>query len=196
MKKLNSIAVFCGSSEGNDLAILKDAQLLGRHLANEHITLVYGGSKIGIMGAVAKAVLDNSGKVIGVIPEFLKLKEVVHLGLDELITTESMHERKLKMHELAEGFIAMPGGLGTLEELFEILTWSQLGLHKKPIGLLNSNHFYDGLVDLLEHMALKGFVRFEDLELLIVHSDIEILLSRMLEYKPSVGPSWLKKNRT
>ena len=148
MIEINSICVFCGSSEGNDIAIIEAAEKLGKKLATNNITLIYGASKIGIMGVVAKSLLESKGEVIGIIPEFLKKKELVHLGLSKLITTQNMHERKLKMQELGDGFIALPGGMGTLEELFEILTWLQLGLHSKPIGLLNINNFYDDLLKL------------------------------------------------
>ncbi|PTM07735.1 MAG: TIGR00730 family Rossman fold protein [Bacteroidetes bacterium] len=196
MNKLNAVAVFCGSSEGNDTIIISQAEVLGRTLANENIALVYGAAKIGIMGKIAKASLDNHGKVIGVIPEFLKLKEVVHLGLSELITTDNMHERKLKMHELSDGFITLPGGFGTFEELFEIITWAQLGLHQKPIGLLNINRFYDNLINMLETMVAKGFLKLYNLDLLIVDDDINRLLDKMRNYKPQEVPKWLKANRT
>jgi uncharacterized protein (TIGR00730 family) len=196
MNEINAIAVFCGSSEGNDMEIISMAEDLGRIFAQENITLVYGAAKIGIMGKVAQASLDNHGKVIGVIPEFLKLKEVVHLGLNELITTKNMHERKLKMHELSDGFITLPGGFGTFEELFEIITWAQLGLHQKPIGLLNINGFYDDLIRMLKTMVVKGFLKLDNLELLIVDNDINSLLDKMKQYKPQEVPKWLKADRT
>jgi hypothetical protein len=196
MRELKSITVFCGSSEGNDNHIISDAIKLGETLAKNQITLVYGAAKIGIMGIIARASLDLHGKVIGVIPEFLKLREVVHLGLHELITTNNMHERKLKMHELSDGFIALPGGFGTLEELFEIITWAQLGLHQKPIGLLNSNGFYDDLINMLERMTMKGLLKFENLSLLIVDDNIDTLLDKMRAFKPKSVPKWLKVERT
>ena len=196
MIDLKAIAVFCGSSEGNDTQIISQAEMLGYTLAKEEITLVYGAAKIGIMGKVAQGVLDNHGKVIGVIPEFLKLKEVVHLGLSQLITTSNMHERKLKMHELSNGFITLPGGYGTFEELFEIMTWAQLGLHQKPIGLLNINGFYDDLIKMLDRMVVNGFLKLINLDLLIVEDDIDILLDKMRHYKPQDVPKWLKANRT
>jgi len=196
MNDLKAIAVFCGSSEGNDTIIISEAEILGQTLAREDITLVYGAAKIGIMGRIAQATLNNQGKVIGVIPEFLKLKEVVHLGLNELITTSNMHERKLKMHELSDGFITLPGGFGTFEELFEIITWAQLGLHQKPIGLLNINGFYDDLISMLETMVAKGFLKIDNLELLIVDNDISSLINKMKDYKPQEVPKWLKANRT
>ena len=196
MNSLNAVAVFCGSSEGNDTTIISKAEELGEVLAIEDITLVYGAAKIGIMGKIAKASLDNHGKVIGVIPGFLKLKEVVHLGLTDLITTSNMHERKLKMHELSDGFITLPGGFGTFEELFEIITWAQLGLHQKPIGLLNINGFYDDLINMLETMVTKGFLKLDNLELLIVEDDINSLIDKMRNYKPQPVPKWLKADRT
>lgn len=194
INKLNSICVFCGSSEGNDRHISSEAYLLGKKLANEQVSMVYGGAKIGIMGEVARGMLGHKGKVVGVIPEFLKLKEVVHLGLSELIVTSTMHERKMKMQELSDGFIAMPGGFGTLEELFEIITWSQLGLHQKPIGLLNIGGFYDDLLALLENMVRKEFLKKDNYELLLVDDTIEGLLSKMKMYMPLQTPSWLKSD--
>lgn len=193
---MTSVAVFCGSSEGNDISIISQAMELGEILANQNITLIYGAAKIGIMGKVAQGVLKHHGKVIGVIPEFLKKKEVVHLGLHKLITTKNMHQRKLKMHEISDGFIALPGGLGTLEELFEIATWAQLGLHQKPIGLLNINGFYNDLIKMLETMVVKGFLKMQNLELLIVDDKIEELLYKMNNYKPNQVPKWLKAERT
>lgn len=196
MNTLKSIAVFCGSSEGNDTKIIDQAIELGALLAKEEIAVVYGAAKIGVMGKVAEAALEHKGKVIGVIPEFLKLKEVVHLGLHELITTDNMHQRKLKMHELSDGFITLPGGFGTFEELFEIITWAQLGLHQKPIGLLNSNGFYDDLIAMLETMVSKGLLKMENFEMLIVDTEVELLLEKMRNYKPKAVPKWLKADRT
>lgn len=196
MNNLKSVAVFCGSSEGNDPIIISQAKLLGYILATKNMTLVYGAAKIGIMGKLAQATLDNKGKVIGVIPEFLKLKEVVHLELTDLIITANMHTRKLKMHDLSDGFIALPGGYGTFEELFEIMTWSQLGLHQKPIGLLNINGFYDNLISMLKTMVSKDFLKQDNLELLIVDDNIESLIQKMICYKPQEIPKWLNANRT
>ena len=157
MIKLDSICVFCGSREGNDQKIIDVASELGHSLAENDITLIYGAAKIGIMGLVANAALSKKWSVIGIIPEFLKLKEVVHLGLSELIVTENMHERKMLMQVKSDGFITMPGGMGTFEELFEILTWLQLGLHSKPIGLLNINHYFDDLLLMLEKMVVRKY---------------------------------------
>ncbi|MEZ4858065.1 MAG: TIGR00730 family Rossman fold protein [Flavobacteriaceae bacterium] len=196
MNKLEKICVFCGSSEGNDMSLIELANTVGRTFAERNITLVYGAAKIGIMGVLAKSVLENQGQVIGIIPEFLKKKEVVHLGLTELITTQNMHDRKLKMQQISDGFMALPGGIGTLEELFEILTWLQLGLHNKPIGLLNSNHFYDDLLQLLETMVRKGFLKIENYELLLVSDSLDILLEKMEEFQAPEIPKWLKPDRT
>ena len=196
MRKLDSICVFCGSSEGNDTAIIEAASALGKTLAEREITLVYGAAKVGIMGLMAKASLDAHGKVIGIIPEFLKLKEVIHLGLTEIITTQNMHDRKMIMQEKSDGFIALPGGMGTFEELFEILTWLQLGLHSKPIGLLNVNHFYDDLIAMLEKMVTKGFLKMDNLELLLVDDDIDSLLQKMEKFKDPQQPKWLNSERS
>ncbi len=196
MSEITSICVFCGSSEGNDIQITESAEALGTYMAQQDITLVYGAAKIGVMGQVAQACLEHKGKVIGVIPEFLKLKEVVHLGLTELITNENMHQRKMTMQEISDGFITLPGGFGTLEELFEIITWSQLGLHQKPIGLLNINGFYDDLLKMLEHMVRRGFLKMENYELLLVDTSVEGLIKKMRAYKPQPVPKWLKGDRT
>tara|TARA_A100000171_G_scaffold53040_1_gene75724 strand:- start:737 stop:1327 length:591 start_codon:yes stop_codon:yes gene_type:complete len=196
MKNLKKICVFCGSSDGNDSKITDAAIQVGKVFAQKEITLVYGAAKIGVMGTIAKTMLDNNGEVIGIIPQFLKKKEVVHLGLTELITTQNMHERKLQMQEVSDGFIALPGGFGTLEELFEIITWLQLGLHTKPIGLLNVNGFYDDLLRLLETMVRKGFLSMKNYEMLLVATTIENLLQKMENFRRPKVPQWLKPERT
>lgn len=194
--KLESIAVFCASSPGNDEQIYNEAYRLGEILAKRDIQLIFGGSKLGLMGQVAAGNLENGGQTIGVIPEFLKTKEVVHTGLTKLITTRDMHERKLKMHELSDGFIALPGGFGTLEELFEIVTWGQLGLHRSPIGLLNINGFYDDLMALLKTMVRKEVLRKENFDLLLIGENIEELLEKMHNFKPLPVPKWMNKDQT
>ncbi|MDT0555167.1 TIGR00730 family Rossman fold protein [Patiriisocius hiemis] len=195
-KGLPKICVFCGSSDGNDLQITKAAKELAQVLVENKQTLVYGAAKIGVMGTIAQTVLDAKGEVIGIIPEFLKKKEVVHLGLTQLITTQSMHERKLKMQEISDGFIALPGGFGTLEELFEIITWLQLGLHNKPIGLLNVNGFYDPLLALLETMVKRGFVSMDNYQLLQVATTSKELLVKMEQFKSPKQPNWLNEDRS
>tara|TARA_R110002072_G_scaffold261258_1_gene419877 strand:+ start:26824 stop:27414 length:591 start_codon:yes stop_codon:yes gene_type:complete len=195
MRDLKNICVFCGSSDGNDLKITEAAKQLGTIFSQRDITLVYGAAKIGVMGTIAKTILDSKGSVIGVIPQFLKKKEVVHLGLSQLITTHNMHERKLKMQEISDGFIAMPGGFGTLEELFEIITWLQLGLHDKPIGLFNVNGFYDDLLNLIENMVRTGFITMDTYNLLLVDSNVEGLLEKMTNFKTPQIPKWLSSER-
>ncbi|WP_299150965.1 TIGR00730 family Rossman fold protein [uncultured Dokdonia sp.] len=190
--KLSSICVYCGSSAGTDPEIINQARLLGATLAKKDMTLVYGAAKIGVMGAVAQGALDANGKVIGVIPAFLQIKEVVHTGLTELIVNETMHERKMKLQELSDGFITLPGGFGTMEELFEVLTWSQLALHKKPVGMLNVNGFYDDLLSALKNMVDKGFLKQENYDILLVDTTIDGLLDQMENFEPMAMPKWLK----
>ena len=192
--KLNALCVYCGSSAGTDPEIIKQATLLGKTLAERDITLVYGAAKIGIMGAVAQGALDHSGKVVGVITEFLKIKEVVHTGLTELIVNETMHERKMELQERSDGFITLPGGFGTMEELFEVLTWSQLALHQKPVGMLNVNGFYDDLLSALRNMVDKGFLKQENYDILLVDTTVEGLLDQMENFKPMAMPKWLKSS--
>ena len=192
---MNSIVVFCGSSEGEDPGILESAEVLGRTLAKNGIRLVYGAARIGVMGKVAQTVLDSGGKVIGVIPDFLMLREAYHDGLSELIITKNMHERKLKMHELSDGIITLPGGLGTLEEFFEMITWAQLGLHQKPIGILNTNGFYDDLLKMLQKMVHQGFLKEENYNMLLVDENVDGLLKQMEDYKPLPLPKWIKKEQ-
>lgn len=193
---IENVAVFCASSDGVDPEIFRTARVVGEELAKRDIRLIYGGSKLGLMGQVAEGVMENGGFATGVIPEFLKTKEVVHTGLDRLITTKDMHERKLTMNELSDAFITLPGGFGTLEELFEIVTWAQLGLHRKPIGLLNINGFYDDLLSMLKNMTAKGLLKEENLEILLVADNIEELLNLMHNYKARPVPKWMNKNQT
>lgn len=193
---MKTITVFCGSSAGGDRTLMEQATLLGQTLAKQKIQLVYGGSNVGLMTAVADGALSAGGIVIGVLPDFLKAKEVAHLGLTELIVVESMHERKMKMNELCDGVIALPGGFGTLEELFEMLTWAQLGLHKKPIAILNTNGFYDALIMLLNNMVDNGFLKSVNKEMLLVSSDIEDLLYQMKNYVAPNIEKWINKETT
>ena len=157
--------------------------------------MIYGGANVGLMGAVADGVLNAGGEAIGVLPNFLRSKEIAHLCLTELIFVESMHERKTKMNDLCEGVIALPGGFGTLEELFEMLTWAQLGLHKKPIAILNINGFYDSLIELTQTMVEKGLLKDVNQKMLLVSDNIDDLLNQMKNYTaPTVG-KWIEKKQ-
>lgn len=193
---MKNITVFCGSSSGNDPAFMELAYQLGQQLATDHIGLVYGGAKVGLMGAVADGALSRQGKVIGVLPAFLRTKEIAHEGLTELILVESMHQRKTKMHELSDGIIALPGGYGTLEEYFEMLTWAQLGLHKKPVALLNIKGYYDGLLTLADTMVANGLLKQMNRDMMLMSSDIDDLLQQMHSYNPPVIGKWLTPEKT
>ncbi|GAA3777282.1 TIGR00730 family Rossman fold protein [Flavobacterium ginsengiterrae] len=190
---MKRITVFCASSFGTDKIYEEQAALVGKTLAEQNIDVVYGGANVGLMGAVADGALNAGGKVIGVLPNFLRSKEIAHLGLTELILVESMHERKTKMNDLCDGVIALPGGFGTLEELFEMLTWAQLGLHKKPIAVLNINGFYDSLIELLQTMTEKGLLKEVNQKMLLVSNDIEDLLNQMRNYVPPTVGKWIDK---
>ncbi len=193
---MNSIVVFCGSGEGYNESYRDAAYEVGVTLAERKIRIIYGGAKVGMMGALAEGALQEGGKVVGIIPGFLQTKEVAHDGLTQLITVHTMHERKLKMHEMSDGVITLPGGWGTMEEMFEMLTWSQLGLHSKPVGLLNVNGFYDALKALSDNMVQEGFLsEFVNASLLMSES-IEELLDLMEAYVPSEMPKWITKQTT
>ena len=185
------LCVFCGSNPGNNPLYLEGAKRLGRTLAEEEIGLVYGGSSVGLMGAVADAALEAGGEVIGIIPRSLWEKEVGHTGLKDLRVVDSMHQRKALMAELADGFIAMPGGVGTLEELFEVWTWAQLGHHRKPCSLLNINGYYDQLGLFLNHMVNEAFVKPEHRTMLIVEKRIDALLEAIRAYQPPQVSKWI-----
>ncbi|HEX6222906.1 MAG TPA: TIGR00730 family Rossman fold protein [Chryseolinea sp.] len=191
---MKSVTIFCGSSNGTDPVYRSRAVSLGRILANEGIEVIYGGAKVGLMGAVADAVLSAGGKVTGIIPRFLRSKEIAHEGLTKLVMVESMHERKTQMHEMSDGIIALPGGFGTLEELFEMLTWAQLGLHKKPIGLLDINGFYDHLKLLLKNMVANGFLKEINYNMLLISDDTNDLLGKMKSYVAPDIPKWISED--
>lgn len=180
---MKSICVFCGSNLGNGSIFVQTAQSLGTALAEQNITLVYGGSNVGLMGAVADAALKKGGSVIGVLPRFLQQKEIAHPGLSELILCETMHERKKKMFELSQGFMALPGGFGTLEEIIEILTWRQLGLHEFPIAFLNVQGFYDSLLQQFNRMESSDFLSTKNKRMAIFESDIPTLIQKMKNSK-------------
>jgi uncharacterized protein (TIGR00730 family) len=193
---MNRICVYCGSSPGL-LADYRDAATaLGHTLAERGIGLVYGGASVGVMGAVADGVLEKGGEVIGVIPFALATREVAHDGLNELFVVDSMHERKAKMAELSDGFIALPGGWGTLEEIFEMLTWAQLGFHDKPCGLLNISRYYDHLHAFLEHAINEGFVREEYRPMMMMENTAGSLLDRFEQYSAPKVKKWIGPEET
>lgn len=196
MKQINSLCVYCGSSPGRLSAYATAAHTLAEALVARNIRLVYGGAGIGIMGMVADQVLKLGGQAIGVIPKALAHKEVAHPNLTELHVTQSMHERKMLMAELADGFIALPGGIGTLEELFEIWTWAQLGFHQKPCGLLNVEGYYDALIQFLDHVSAEQFVAVHHRAMLMVESEPETLLDRYAGYQPPAMKHWVGKDET
>jgi uncharacterized protein (TIGR00730 family) len=190
---MKSILVFCGSSAGIEEVYQAQARRLGQTLAKQKIDLIYGGAKVGLMGAVADGALSEGGRVTGVLPSFLKSKEIAHAELTNFIQVDSMHERKTKMGELCDGVIALPGGYGTMEEFFEMLTWAQLGLHQKPVGLLNVSGFYDPLILMIQTMVDKGFLKSVNREMLLVSDDIDNLLAQMNSYTAPVVGKWITK---
>lgn len=173
---MKSVVVFCGANEGYDETYREIAYQLGSTLAEKNIRIIYGGGKVGLMGAIAEGALQHGGEVIGVIPQFLKSQEVAHEGLTKLIVVDNMHERKVKMHELSDAVITLPGGWGTMDEMFEMLTWGQLGLHQKPVTLLNINGFYDSLKVLINNMVQEGFLNEYTKEVLKSGDSIEEVL--------------------
>lgn len=186
---MKAICVYCGSSSGSRPLYEEGASKLGKLLALRHLTLVYGGSRYGLMGQVANGVLEGGGKAIGVLPEALKIREVAHPGLTEIYVVKDMHERKAKMAALADAFIALPGGFGTLEEVLEMITWNQLKFQSKPIGFFNLNGFYDPLFGFIENLSREGFADPQMLKALRLESDPEKLLDRILnEPWPKLGP--------
>ena len=177
---MKSICVYCGANPGTLPIYRESAMRLGQLLAKARVQIVYGGGNVGLMGIIADAALAEGGHVLGVIPESLEKLEVAHRGLTELRIVRSMHERKLMMAEHSQAFIALPGGIGTAEEIFEVFTWSQLGIHLKPCGILNVGGFYDGFIQQIQRMVTDGFLRAEQAEQLIIDDDIERLLKRLM----------------
>jgi len=188
---MHSVCVFLGSNPGNDPAYIQAARDLGAELARRGLTTVYGGSNVGCMGALADSALAAGGKVIGIIPISLQKKEIAHTSLTEQHVVASMHERKALMAKLSDAFVALPGGLGTLEELCEILTWAQLGFHKKPCGALNINHYYDGLMTFLDYSVTQGFVRREHRGMLLAAATPGDLLDSFDSYVAPVVNKWV-----
>lgn len=193
---MKSVCVFCGGNPGRNPAYLEAARSFGEQLARNGLELVYGGAQVGLMGAVADAALVHGGEVYGVIPEFIAAREIAHLGVTKLEVVSSMHERKAKMADRADAFVALPGGFGTLDEIFEILTWSQLGLHRKPCAVLNIAGYFDGLLTFLDHAAEEQLLRPEYRAMLLVESDPARLVARLREHQPPAVEVWLKPGQT
>lgn len=191
---MKSITVFCGSSSGFRPEYAEAARKLAAQFIKQNIRLVYGGGNVGLMGIIADEVMKNGGEVIGIIPEALDQKEVGHRGITELRVVSSMHERKAMMADLADGFIAMPGGIGTFEEFFEILTWAQLGFHNKPCGILNVSNYYDGLLSLCDNAVEEGFLRPIHRKLILDDSDEISLLEKMKQFESPTVEKWIDKD--
>lgn len=188
---MNKIAIYCGSSAGPNDLYRTQAALLGRYLALNQMHVIFGGGKVGMMGILADAALEAGGEVTGVLPSFLHVKEVAHDGLTELITVGSMHERKALIEKMCDGAIALPGGYGTLDELFEMLTWGQLGLHDKPVGILNTNGYFDQILLAIDRMVEEGFLKDLNRDMLLVSNNIEKLVALMQSYQPPEVRKWI-----
>lgn len=193
MIQINSICINCGSSPGLKPDYMESAKKLGILLANKNIRIIYGGANVGLMGQIANTALDNGGEVIGIIPEKIASK-VKHENLTDLITVKTMHERKQMMFDLSDAFIGLPGGFGTLEEMFELLTWSQLGYHTKPCGLLNIAGFFDFLINFIDKAVEQRFIKPEHREMLLKDENPDNLLEKLFNYKPIVVEKWLDMN--
>lgn len=196
MNNISTVSIYCGSSLGKNKIYSDMAILLGQAIHARGISLVYGGGNVGLMGVIANTVLQLGGKVTGVLPHFLNKKEVGNLDIDELILVDSMHERKQKISELSDAFIAMPGGFGTLEEVAEMLTWTQLGLSKKPIALYNANGFYDLLLSQFDKMVDEAFLKPENRKMVIDDHDPDSLLDKLFEFEPISTPKWMHSDQT
>jgi uncharacterized protein (TIGR00730 family) len=196
MATMQRICVFCGSSVGNEPAFRTAAEALGRALAERGVTLVYGGGNIGLMGVIADQVLRDGGRVIGVIPRQLVEKELAHRGISDLRIVGSMHERKALMAELADGFIALPGGYGTVEEFSEVLTWGPLGLHQKPMGMLNAAGYFDHFLRFLDHAVHVRLLRLEHRQLVLESDTAEGILQRLTAWQPHPLPKWIQPDET
>jgi uncharacterized protein (TIGR00730 family) len=193
---MKRICVFCGSNSGTNPVYAEAAKRMGSVLVRRGIGLVYGGGRVGLMGTIADTVMAEGGEVIGIIPEALAAKEVAHHGLTELHIVGSMHERKAMMAELSDGFIAMPGGVGTFEEFCEVLTWAQLGIHLKPCGLLNVANYYGPLLALFNHAVAEGFVRPEHRSLVLESTEPEEMIELLARYRPPHLDKWMERDET
>ena len=194
--RIEKISVFCGSRTGYNPQFKNAAIELGKKLVHNKIDLVFGGGKIGLMGILADTILENGGNVIGVIPEFLEEKELAHPGITKIHVVKTMHERKELIPQISDGFIALPGGLGTLEELFVILTWAQLGFHQKPCGLLNIDGYYDGLITFLDHGVDEAFIKPIHRSLLQVSDSPDQLMDTFASFQPSITEKWIERDET
>lgn len=193
---MKRIGVFCGSSSGSRPEYRAETWALGEALVQRGLTLVYGGGNVGLMGVLADAVMEMGGEVIGVIPDALMRKEVGHTGITDLRVVHSMHERKALMSDLADAFIALPGGLGTFEEFFEIVTWAQLGIHQKPCGLLNIQGYYDRLLDLIHHAVDEEFLKPQHAKLVCASDSVEDLFAQLETFKSPIVEKWLDREGT
>ncbi|WP_293307474.1 TIGR00730 family Rossman fold protein [Pedobacter sp. UBA5917] len=193
MNKLNSVCVYCGSNFNGDVQLRKAIKQLAETLVKQQIRMVYGGGSVGVMGILANDVLEMGGSVTGIIPQFLMDKEVGHKGVTEMIVTENMHQRKQKMADLSDGFVILPGGFGTLEEFFEVLTWLQLGLHNKPIGVLNVDGFYDPLFAQMDIMVQRKFLKSANRDLVFNEADAEILINKMDDFSAVPDEVWFRE---
>ncbi len=190
---MKQVCIFCGSYAGAQPMYMEAAHAIGLGLAKRKIGLVYGGGRVGLMGAIADGTIEGGGHVTGVIPQSLVDRELAHKGLNELHVVASMHERKAMMAQISEGFIALPGGYGTLDELFEIITWGQLGFHRKPIALLSVGGYFNPLLAFIEHMATEGFIKPEHRAAVLVKTEVDDLLDTLLVYEPPELEKWIKK---
>ena len=190
-RTFNRLCVFCGTNAGSRPADGAAARELGRVLAEQGIELVYGGASVGVMGELADSVQEHGGHVTGIIPQQLMEKEAAHTGIRNLIVVASMHQRKSQMADMSDGFIAFPGGIGTLEGFFEVLTWGQLGIHSKPAGILNVERYFDGLTGFLDHAVREGFLTEAHRQAIIVESDPVVLLDRLRSYAPPEGEKFM-----
>lgn len=196
MNRLNKICVYCGSNPGKRSIYTEQAKKLGELLVQKEIELVYGGASVGVMGVIADAVINNGGRATGIIPKDLLRKEVAHQNLSELQVVASMHERKARMADISDGFIALPGGLGTVEELFEMLTWAQLGFHQKPVGILNAGGYFDHLSTFLDHAVAEQFVKREHRKMLMIEEDPATLIDAFEQYESPVVEKWIDREGT
>lgn len=192
---MKSLLVYCGANPGNKPIYKEMAVSLGEEMVKRDMRLIYGGGSLGLMGTIANTVLENGGEVVGIIPEFLDKMEVGHPNLTEMHVVETMHERKALMEKMCDGIVTMPGGYGSMDELFEILSWSQLGLHTKPVGLLNVNGFYDLMIRQLDHMTEEGFLKQQNREILQVSGSVDELFTLMDEYVPQPAFKWLERDQ-